>query len=967
MTKKSRISLRAAALVLGLGLQAVGLTAYAAPVITYSVNAYTGNAATASGSILADGVPIGIWNLNNWTVTTLGIDPLTHLPVTLTNAVKAFGAGASSGYGLPGIGLDMGVSAVGPGYGVDTFSYDVSATLTNPAYVVQGVTLLGINPAKTRRQGPATEVLAFAVGSLKATFASNSNITVTNPDVTVAAGTTTGAYGPTPMLNTTATSATTSFSIDGAAFNPGPPVPPPPATSTANKPRDWVDTLVKWKIASDAGSTMSVSTNYSGYPASNEGSAFSFNVVPLSDMSVALSGFPATASAGQTVNGVVTCTNAGPGAATNATCGVDTSKLPAGATVTCTPDPAPNPLAVGGTISCAVQYTAPSTPVTIAASTAADNEYSTSNNTASQTIGVAPADMGVSISGFPSTVTAGQTVTGTITCLNGGPGAAAAPTCNVSGLPSGATVTCTPNPTPDPLAVGSAITCEVSYTATASQTVTVTATTGATNDPNSNNNEAAQTVTGSAADMTVALSGFPANVIAGQTVTGTVTCTNTGPDAASNAICNVNGLPAGATVTCTPTSPQATLANGGTISCQVSYVAPNPLTDPVTVVGATDASNDPNTTNNTASQKVPGSVADMGVSITGFPSTVTAGQTVTGTITCLNNGPDPAASPSCGATGLPANATVTCTPNPAPATLAAGSAITCQVSYVATASQVVTVTGNTNAINDPNVANNQATQTVTGSAADMAAALQGFPSNPNPGDTVTGTLVCTNTGPDAATNAACNVSGLPTGATVTCAPTSPQATLAAGSTIVCSVSFTQPAAGQIVTMVGTTSAKNDPNALNNTVTQKLPSTVADVGVTASFPSKVNPGDMVKGSITCTNSGPDAATGVYCNVTGIPAGGTVTCTPSTPVASLAAGASITCDVTFRVPASGTLPALVAVTGGTNDVNTANNVTNVAMGIVVQPVTVPTLSQWVLLLLSGLLLWLAAPRLPLRRMK
>ncbi|WP_158400564.1 hypothetical protein, partial [Comamonas sp. B-9] len=77
-----------------------------------------------------------------------------------------------------------------------------------------------------------------------------------------------------------------------------------------------------------------------------------------------------------------------------------------------------------------------------------------------------------------------------------------------------------------------------------------------------------------AADMQ-ASSSLPANVTAGQAVTGTITCLNAGPSAADSATCGISGLPAGATTSCTPAVPTATpLTVSGAISCNVSFVAP---------------------------------------------------------------------------------------------------------------------------------------------------------------------------------------------------------------------------------------------------------------------------------------------------------------------------------------------------------------------------------------------------------
>ena len=130
-----------------------------------------------------------------------------------------------------------------------------------------------------------------------------------------------------------------------------------------------------------------------------------------------------------------------------------------------------------------------------------------------------------------------------------------------------------------------------------------------------------------------------------------------------------------------------------------------------------------------------------------------------------------------------------------------------------------------------------ATMTVTvGDAptSDMAVNLTGFPAASGPGATVTGTITCVNGGLNAATNATCGATGLPAGAMVTCIPTSPQATLAVGASIACSVSFTAPISGT-VSFTANTNADNDSNAANNSASGsvKVVDAVDDASVTIS--------------------------------------------------------------------------------------------------------------------------------------
>lgn len=129
---------------------------------------------------------------------------------------------------------------------------------------------------------------------------------------------------------------------------------------------------------------------------------------------------------------------------------------------------------------------------------------------ASTTVVPVPADMSVIISGLPSVIGPGGTVTGQIQCTAAaGMGAALGASCSAtaqdsSGTPIPIMVSgCTPATPVASLAAGSSITCNVSYTApgtqggsdTASTGVTLTAVTGASNDSNATNNNAASPAT----------------------------------------------------------------------------------------------------------------------------------------------------------------------------------------------------------------------------------------------------------------------------------------------------------------------------------------------------------------------------------------------------------------------------------------------------------------------------------------
>jgi hypothetical protein len=75
---------------------------------------------------------------------------------------------------------------------------------------------------------------------------------------------------------------------------------------------------------------------------------------------------------------------------------------------------------------------------------------------------------------------------------------------------------------------------------------------------------------------------------------------------------------------------------------------------------------------------------------------------------------------------------------------------------------------------------------------ELQAEVRDFPSFAEPGDTIAGTLHCVNNGPDPAVSVNCTPLGLPADSIVHCDQNLPVSSLAAGSRIVCAVSFSMP-------------------------------------------------------------------------------------------------------------------------------------------------------------------------------
>jgi uncharacterized repeat protein (TIGR01451 family) len=694
----------------------------------------------------------------------------------------------------------------------------------------------------------------------------------------------------------------------------------------------------------------------------------------------------------------------------------------------------PATLAAGATVGpITVSYTQPATGTSTVTSTinSTTADPNPANNTATATItGVAEADLASALS-FPASVNAGQAVSGTVTYTNNGPSSAsgvafgltlsanlpAAPT--LTGLPAGATfsynsttgvVTLTGMPTT--LASGASVgPITVSYTQPPTATSSVTATISATTaDPNSANNTATATITGVAeANVATAVS-FPASVNAGQSVSGTVTYTDNGPSSASGVTYGLTltsglsaptltGLPAGATYSynsstgvVTLSGMPATLASGASVGpITVSYIQPATGTSTVTsTINSTTA--DPNPANNTATATITGvAVADLASSVT-FPATVNAGQPVSGTVTYTNNGPSSASavtfglmlsaglSPAPTLSGLPVGATYSynsttgvITFTGMPTTLASGTSVgPITVSYTQPPAATSSVTASVNSSTlDPNPANNTATTTISGSAeADLASAVS-FPASVNAGQSVSGTVTYTNSGPSSASgvafgltlsanlSAAPTLSGLPVGATYSYNSTTgvvtftgmPTTLAAAASVGPITVSYTQPPAGTSTVTATVSATTADPNPANNTATATVGGVaVADLASSVSFPASVNAGQPVSGTVTYTNNGPSSANGVTFGLTlsanlpaaptltGLPVGATYSYNTSTGVVTLtgmpttlASGATVgPISVSYTQPPTGTSTVTATISASTLDPNPANNTATATIG-------------------------------------
>jgi hypothetical protein len=285
------------------------------------------------------------------------------------------------------------------------------------------------------------------------------------------------------------------------------------------------------------------------------------------------------------------CTNNGPNAAKEVWCLF--TALTDQASFGCSRDQPVASLAAGESFTCFARFpntTDTSTVKFQASSNTTDPE--SSNNTATLDIpGRASADVAASLVQLAGS---GGNTRLQGTCVNHGPDRAADATCAFEGLPAGNTVTCTPA-SGTALAVDQSMVCEAQFPNQAA-TISVTLRAGSQlPDRQAGNNSASLQVTpppAGSADLRTALARGQGTTTQSR-VDGS--CTNAGPDAATNVACSFGGLPAQATVTCNPASPQATLSVNASIQCSALF--PKQSQALSIRITATSATQDPTTSN----------------------------------------------------------------------------------------------------------------------------------------------------------------------------------------------------------------------------------------------------------------------------------------------------------------------------------------------------------------------------------
>jgi uncharacterized repeat protein (TIGR01451 family) len=630
--------------------------------------------------------------------------------------------------------------------------------------------------------------------------------------------------------------------------------------------------------------------------------------LPQADISIVMTDSPDPVNAPGTITYQITVTNGGPA---NVPQAVVTDDLPLGPNVTLvsatpsqgtcgTSDPLVCDLGVLNagatatiTVTVNVQPGAPSPLVNIATVTDASGvttDPNPANNTATTSTTVSgggggSADLSIVKTGTPNPVTVGQSLTYVLTIKNNGPSAAT----NVvvsDPVPPGATLQSATPSAGGNCTTGAVVTCtfpSVAAGATVSVAIIVTAppqpgiltntavVSSSVADPNPANNSSTTntTVTGGSpgtADLSITKVANPNPVLPGQTVTYLITVTNNGPSAATNVVVS-DPVPLGATLQTATPSAGGSCTTGAVVTCTFPSLAASAsatvtiaVTAPLQAGSLTNtvvvSSNvpDPNPANNTATTVTQVGVgpasADLAVTKTASPNSVTPSGTLTYLITVTNNGPNAATSVVVTDT-LPAGVVlVSATPsaggscgtgNPVVCTfpvLAAdtGATVTIVVTAPSSGGPLVNTVTVTSPVSDPNPSNNTATTTTPISSAGIGlSANLGIikSASPNPvgtGAQLTYLLTVTNFGPNTATNvvvtdqlpsqvspvsAVASGGGVCTlGPTVTCTFSS----LANQASVTVTIVVTAPGQpGALINTAAVSSAVNDPDPSNNTV------------------------------------------------------------------------------------------------------------------------------------------------------
>jgi uncharacterized repeat protein (TIGR01451 family) len=321
---------------------------------------------------------------------------------------------------------------------------------------------------------------------------------------------------------------------------------------------------------------------------------------PGADMTIGMTGRPATVIAGNNLTYTLAVTNLGPSVATNVSV---THLLPPNVTFVSASASQGTFSQQGGVVTFSLgrmvaRGTASLTVVVQPNDTGANyTMFSTAsvsseqpdsvpgNNTANVSTTVTPAssDVSVAIAAVPNPALVNGTLTYTVTLINNGPSTASA-VMVTNALPGSAqiqSVTVSQGTTTtlgnvilwsitNKLSMGASATATITVTPTVQGLITAIATAGAHEfDPVAANNRASVTTTvGPSADLGISITDYPDPVVAGSNLTYTVTVTNKGPSTASSIIVNET-LPSPVNVLSTNTTQGTTFVGSGSLTWNV--------------------------------------------------------------------------------------------------------------------------------------------------------------------------------------------------------------------------------------------------------------------------------------------------------------------------------------------------------------------------------------------------------------
>ena len=519
------------------------------------------------------------------------------------------------------------------------------------------------------------------------------------------------------------------------------------------------------------------------------------------------------------------------------------------------------------------------------------------------------ADLTLTKTDSPDPVTAGSTLTYTLSVTNNGPDDATDVTLTDT-LPAGVTFD---SATPDQGTcneAGGIVTCDLGTIANGASvdvTIEVTVDSSTINiltnmaevegneiDPDDTNNSASEdTNVNTEADLSVAKTDDPDPVIAGNSLTYTVTVTNNGPSDATG-VELTDTLPAGVTFALGTPDQGTCNEAGGIVTCDLGTIVNGASVD-VTIEVTVDSSTintltnnasvtttiiDPNAANNTVDEDTTVTTeADLSVAKTDDFDPVIAGDTTLNyTVTVTNNGPSDATGVELTDT-LPGGVTfVSATPDQGTCNEASGT-ITCDLGTIqngasSTVTIEVTIDASTTGIltnmaevdsneTDPDTNNNTVDEdTAVATEADLSVAKTDDPDPIIAGSSLTYTVTVTNNGPSDSTGVEL-VDTLPAGVTFDSATPDQGTCNEAGGIVTCDLGTIQNGASTIVIIEVTVDAsttgtltntatvdsnETDPNTAdtatnitgtNNTATENTTVIAAFEGLISSGPNPVN--------------------------------------------------------------------------------------------------------------------------------